>query len=171
MPRKYVRITKSKAMSWAFRQLPFWDRVKAQTVVEASGCHVFTGSKDDCGYGRINKDGKLVRLHREVWKKEHGKIGKKNVICHTCDNPACINPDHLFIGNQEDNIADMDKKGRRISLFGSDHGMAKLTEKMIPAIRQMLKRGDTCQDIAKLFGVTDMTIRHIKKGRTWKHVT
>jgi hypothetical protein len=170
MPRNYQRTTSSKAMSWAFRQLPFWERVAAQTEINASGCHVFTGSKDDCGYGRINKDGKLVRLHRAVWERDHGEIAQGIVVCHTCDNRACINPAHLFVGTQADNIRDMDSKGRRRSLIGSAHGGAKLTEEQIPVIRSLLANGKTCAAIADMYGVSEGMIRHIYHGRAWTHI-
>lgn len=147
----------------------FWHRVYAH--VEQDGeCLIFTGSRDDCGYGRINRDGKLVRLHRAVWERENGPIPAGFVVMHTCDRPACIEPKHLRAGTQVENIADMDGKRRRRSLIGSEHSRAKLTETAIPIIRGMLTRGDTCVAIGKIFGVTDMMIRHIKKGRAWTHV-
>ena len=157
-------------MSWAFRQLPFWERVEAQTIISKNKCHEFTGSKDDCGYGRINKDGKLVRVHRAVYERLHGEIPKGLVILHKCDNPACINPDHLALGTQGDNIKDMFDKGRNKCNVGSEHGMAKLTEKDIPVIRQRLNNNETCVAIAKDYGVSDNMIRHIKMGRSWRHV-
>ena len=114
MPRKgsAIRKTDSKSMSWKFRKLPFWERVEAQTA-EQDGCHIFKGCKDDCGYGRIFNGTKLVRLHRAMWEKHNGLIPQKMVVMHVCDTPACINPAHLQIGTQTENIADMDRKGRR----------------------------------------------------------
>ena len=171
MPRKYVRKTDRPAMSWAFRQLPFWERVDAQTIVNENGCHIFTGSKDECGYGRIRgDDGKLVRVHRAEWERAHGKLGRGKGVYHTCDDPACRNIAHLFSGEQADNISDMDKKGRRVSLTGSKQPMAKLKEDQIPAIRSLLACGKTCAWIAQNYGVSEGLIRHIKKGRIWKHV-
>lgn len=150
--------------------ITFWDRVYSLT--ERNGeCLLFTGSKDDCGYGRINQNGKLVRLHRAVWERDHWPLGDGWVVMHTCDNPACIEPTHLRVGTQRDNIADMDAKKRRRSLVGSQHGRAKLTESDIPRIRLLLARGDTCASIGAIFGVTEMMIRHIKKGRAWTHVS
>lgn len=171
MPRTYVRVTTNQAMSWEFRQLPFWDRVDAQTVKDGSGCHVFTGHKDECGYGRIRGEhGKLVRVHRAVYEREHGFIPRGAVVLHTCDNPACINPAHLMAGTQADNIADMDIKGRRRANKGSAHGHAKLSESDIPEIRARLRRGEACAAIGASYGVSEMTISFIKRGRTWRHV-
>ncbi len=149
--------------------ITFWDRVYSQVSKDGS-CAIFIGCLDQCGYGRIFRDGKLVRLHRAVWERDHGSIPRGCVVMHTCDRPACIEPSHLRIGTQRENIADMDKKGRRRSLIGSEQGGAKLTESDIPRIRAMLKRGDTCVAIGRIFGVTDMMIRHIKKRRAWLHV-
>lgn len=147
----------------------FWDRVYSHT--ERSGeCLLFTGCKDECGYGRINRDGKLVRLHRAVWERDNGPIKNGCVVMHACDRPSCIEPAHLRLGTQRENIADMDAKRRRVSLVGSMHSRAKLKESDIPRIRAMLERGDTRISIAGLFGVTEAMIRHIKKGRAWTHV-
>ena len=147
----------------------FWDRVYNH-VRKDRDCTLFIGSRDSCGYGRINREGKLVRLHRAVWERDHGAIPRGHVVMHTCDRPACIEPAHLRIGTQRQNIADMDKKGRRRALVGSEQSRAKLTESDIPRIRAMLAEGYTCVAIGKIFGVTDMMIRHIKKGRAWTHV-
>jgi hypothetical protein len=171
MPRNYQRKTNDVTMSWAFRQLPFWERVKAQTIINENGCHIFTGSKDDCGYGRISKDGKLTRVHRAVYEKVHGKIANKMVIMHSCDNPACINIHHLSADYQSENIKDMYSKGRGINLAGSKHGMSKIKEADVIEIKKRLSDGDTCVSISKDYGVSEGTIRNIKKGRNWKHVT
>ena len=171
MPRNYQRKTERAAMSWAFRQLPFWERVEAQTVINEKGCHVFTGSKDECGYGRIHQGKKLVRLHRAMYEKVHGYIPQGMVIMHSCDNPACINPEHLSADYQSENVKDMYSKGREFRPSGSKHGMAKIQEADVVKIKQRLSDGDTCVSIAKDYGVSEGTIRNIKKGRNWKHVT
>jgi hypothetical protein len=171
MSKPYARVSASPALSWAFRQLPFWDRVNAQIQVNEHGCHVFTGSKDECGYGRIrHPSGKLVRLHRAVWEREHGVIEAGKVICHACDNPACINLSHLFIGSQADNIRDMESKGRRRTLVGTQRSTAKLKEEQIPVIRGFLAQGRTCEELGRMYQVSAELIRHIKKGRIWRHV-
>ena len=171
MPRNYERKTDNLAMSWAFRQLPFWNRVEAQTIQNENGCHVFTGSKDKFGYGRIHKDKKLVRLHRAMYERVHGFIPKGMVILHSCDNPACINPHHLSADYQSENVKDMYSKGRGNNLAGSKHGMAKLNEADVVNIKKRLSNGDTCVSISKDYGVSEGSIRNIKKGRNWTHIT
>lgn len=176
MPRKYVRVTTSITMSRAFRALPFWERVDAQIEIRGE-CHIFTGSKDECGYGRLadSRYGpskkKLIRLHRAMWEKTHGFIPLDREVCHRCDTPACINPNHLFLGTHGENIADMDRKGRRRTLYGSERSTAKLCEADIPAIRARLANGEGCASISRSYDVSEGLIRHIKNGRNWRHVS
>jgi hypothetical protein len=169
--RNYKRVTASTALSWEFRQLPFWERVARQTEIREDGCHIFTGTVDDCGYGRIHNDeGKPVRLHRAIWELNNRKLLPKECVCHRCDVPACINPTHLFVGSQVVNIADMDAKGRRVANKGSHHGRAKLTEGDVIEIRRLVG-AYTDLAIARSYGVSEATIRFIRWRRTWKHVT
>ena len=148
----------------------FWDRVNAYVVKHENGCHLFNGHLDECGYGRISKDGKLVRVHREIWKLHNPNQEITGVIMHSCDTPNCINPEHLSHGTQADNIADMVEKGRRVTVKGSAQKDAKLTELDIPKIRQRLKYGATYANIARDYFVSETTIRFIDIGKTWKHV-
>ena len=157
-------------MGRPFKNVTFWDRVNSQIKEDEFGCLEFTGCKDDCGYGRINRDGKLVRLHRAVWERDHGPIPAGMVVMHSCDNPCCLEPEHLFLGTQAENIADMDRKGRRKTPIGSQHSSAKLNESLIPKIRKRLVSGETCAAIGRDYKVTEETIRAIKKGRIWTHV-
>ena len=156
-------------MARPFKGTTFWDRVYSK-IEQIGECVVFTGCKDNCGYGRIRRDSGLVRLHRAVWERDNGNIPLGHIIMHSCDNPACINPEHLILGTQRLNIFDMDKKGRRRTLIGSEQPMAKLTETDIPMIIMRLQNGNTCVSIAKHYGVSEGLIRHIKKGRAWTHV-
>lgn len=154
--------------SWSVKN--FWWRVEQQTRETERGCLEFTGCKDGCGYGRINNGhGKLVRIHRAVWERDHGEIQAGMVVMHICDNRACIRPSHLLLGTQAQNVADMDLKRRRRSLRGSAHPNSKLSETDIPVIQQKLNEGMTCAAIARQYGVSEGMIRHIKKRRMWAH--
>lgn len=144
----------------------FWDRVWSQISFN-DGCLHFNGHKDECGYGRINRNGKLVRLHRAVWEHHNGTIPDKMVICHKCDNPGCINIEHLFVGTQADNVKDMWSKGRANILSGERNGGSKLKAKDIPLIRDRLANGETGYSIARSYGVTGECILHIKNGNSW----
>jgi hypothetical protein len=149
--------------------ITFWDRVYSQ-VLQRGECIEFTGCKDDCGYGRINKDGKLVRVHRAVYERDHGAIPLGLVIRHKCDNPACINPLHLEAGTQAENIADMDRRGRRVTIRGGERTTRMLSVSDVREIRSLLGAGFSCTKVAARFGVTDAMIGHIKHGRAWRHV-
>lgn len=148
----------------------FWDRVKQHVTYSENGCHIFNGHLDECGYGRISKDGKLVRIHREMWKLHNPNQEITGVIMHSCDTTNCVNPEHLSHGTQADNIADMVAKGRRVTVKGSAQKDAKLTEEDIPVIRQMLDDGESGYSISKKYKVSEQAIRFIKQGKTWKHV-
>ena len=149
----------------------FWDRVSQYVQISSTGCNLFNGHLDECGYGRITKDGKLVRVHREMWKQHNPNEEISGVIMHTCDTPNCVNPAHLVHGTQAENIADMVAKGRRVTVKGSAQKDAKLTESDIPVIRQRLEYGATYARIARDYAVSETTIRFIDIGRTWKHVS
>lgn len=105
----------------------------------------------------------------------HGPIPIGMQVLHRCDNRKCVNPAHLFIGTNADNVRDRVAKGRSLKrmpdhMRGETHPFAKIKEKQIPKIRAMLKAGEPCASIAERFGVTEMAISNIKHGKTWKHV-
>jgi hypothetical protein len=157
-------------MARPFKGTTFWDRVNMHVVIDEKGCHLFNGHLDECGYGRISRDGKLVRVHREVWKLHHPDQEITGVIMHSCDTPNCVNPEHLSHGTQADNIADMVAKGRRVTVKGSAQKDSKLTEADIPVIRNMLATGVTGYRISKIYKVSEQVIRNIKQGKNWTHV-
>lgn len=157
-------------MARVHKKTDFWERVYSRTILTENGCIEFIGHQDEYGYGRIPKNGKLVRIHREVWKKYNPGKEITGVIMHSCDNPSCICIDHLSHGTQADNVADMVTKGRRVTVKGSKQHDAKLHEFDIPSIRIKLSNGISCEKIAKEYNVSSSAIRNIKKNRTWTHV-
>ncbi len=106
---------------------------------------------------------------------EHGEIpidpstGKSVHVLHRCDNPGCVNPDHLFLGSHADNMADMKSKGRLVNFRGKQHGMAKLTEAVVVRIRERVASGEAQNAIATEFRMTPTAISSIVRGRTWAH--
>lgn len=157
----------------------FWKYVnKTET------CWNWTGSKTR-GYGHYSLSGKQYRTHRLMWEVVNGAIPDGMVICHKCDNPSCVNPDHLFIGTQADNIADCIAKGRSSKYMhkgvgagepkppyaiGEHKPNAKLTENDVREIKRLWSNGLKMPIIAKQFGVNRSAVRQIIKGITWKHV-
>ena len=156
----------------------FWDRVYSH-VDKRGDCLIFAGCKDGCGYGRINRDGGLVRIHREVWKRDNGEIPEGMEICHKCDTPACIESSHLFAASHADNIRDMWGKGRGHKHYGnthtkgksvnagSRHGLSKLTERAVIEIRAS---SENYKLLAERYGVKPNHINRVRSGRAWKHV-
>jgi hypothetical protein len=152
---------------------PVLDRLAEQShTVLATGCKIWTGMlKSSFGHGNISIAGKLVPVHRAAWEAERGPIPDGLDCLHNCpggDNPACWNVDHLWLGTQGDNNADRDRKGRQIAPKGEQHGMARLTERDIIAIRADDRLNYL---IAADYGVTGTTIGRIKRRTAWAHVT
>jgi len=148
----------------------FWDRAN-NIKIDENGCHNFLGHLNDDGYARINKDGKLVFVHREIWIKHNGEIPDKMCVCHKCDNPKCLNIGHFFLGTHAENMADRKIKGRCSDNRGAKNPSAKLSESQVIDIKNRIAAGkETCYAIAREYGVKGETILHIKNGHTWRHI-
>jgi len=145
---------------------PVWDRISSRTEVRENGCHIYTGGKDDCGYGRIGVNNRYERVHRLSWEKHFGQIPDGMCVCHRCDTPACYNLDHLFLGTHAENMADRARKGR-YDLRGTKNPSAKLTADQVERIRAAIAAGKVLKRVAEEYGVTDGMIGHIKAGRAW----
>jgi len=137
-------------------------------VEKTEYCWNWIGDIGVGGYGRIWHNGKTVKAHRLSYIKFKGKIPKGILVCHKCDNPKCVNPDHLFLGTEKDNTDDRDNKDRQAR--GSCHGMSKFTDKDIIEIKTLLLKNITISEIAKIYAVDWGTIKNIKSGKTWKHI-
>lgn len=88
------------------------ERFMSRVAVDPDGCWLWTGLADQHGYGRIHFEGRVTRAHRVSWMIHEGPIPEGQKVLHRCDTPACVRPDHLFLGTQADNMADMNAKGR-----------------------------------------------------------
>jgi hypothetical protein len=137
-------------------------------IDNATGCWNWTDYKDRGGYGEMKFNGTGWKAHR-VSVLLDGRDPEGQCVLHACDNPKCVNPNHLRLGTQKENIDDMVKRDRQTK--GSNVHCAKLTEADIPVIRDLLSQGVSQKDIAKQFGVSATTIAHIKLGKRWAHVT
>jgi hypothetical protein len=147
----------------------FWDKV---SIPPEGGCWTWIAAKRDDGYGviGIGRD-KLVRAHRLSWEFANGPIPAGMFVCHKCDNPSCVNPDHLFLGTPLDNTRDMDNKGRRVNaqVRGEKQGLAKLTRNSVIRIR-IASGALPVRKIAEAVGVSHKSVLNVIHGKTWKHV-
>lgn len=137
---------------------------------DESGCWIWTASVAGKGYGQIKLPGqrKQIYAHRLSYMIHKGDDPGKSFVCHTCDNPRCVNPEHLFIGTSQDNHDDMKTKGRHT--YGEKSATVKLTEKQVEQIMEMLKANVPQTRIAKAFNVHQTTISKINKKERWQHL-
>lgn len=133
-------------------------------------CIEFKGGKDSYGYGHMSLNGKLMTASRVSYRLFHGNIPTNMVVMHTCDNPGCINPAHLKLGKQVDNIRDMINKKRQRGAIGERNSKAKLNSGQVLHIRDLYEQGYTCPYLAEAFKVSTDSIRNIIKKRTWSHL-
>ncbi len=139
----------------------------------SSGCILWTGANNRHGYGKIwNEKSILTAAHRVSYELFVGSIPDGLWVLHSCDNPPCINPVHLFLGTHADNMKDMVKKGRSAkgTVKGEQCGRAKLTESQVREIRVRHANGDGKKAIAADYGIGRLNVSMIVRGKTWKHV-
>lgn len=142
-------------------------------VFKTETCWLWRGTVKAHGYGVIRIDNTYWRAHRLSWTLFNGAIPDGKAVCHRCDNPRCVNPEHLFLGTQADNMRDMQSKGRKASANvnpakGEAHGRAKLTAAQVSDIRHANEHGATQSQLAAIYGVTQSTISAIIRGVNWK---
>lgn len=133
-----------------------------------NGCWQWTANISTNGYGQISRNKTTCRAHRIAYNLYIGEIPEGMVVCHKCDNKLCVNPDHLFIGTQEDNIRDCLNKDR--NAYGSRNAKAKLKEDDIFSIKVRYKNGVTMQEIGNIFGVSKNTISQVINNKTWAKI-
>lgn len=147
----------------------FWSKV----IETPSGCWEWQGALEKKGYGHVRRravHSSPLRAHRYAYYLKHGKF-PENLCCHTCDNPPCVNPDHLYDGTSLENSRDRVNRGRvkMPPSQGSLNGNSKLTEQDVQSIKKSLSI-ESNVNIAKRFNVTHQLISAIRVGRIWSHV-
>lgn len=154
--------------AWEWRGLDLSERFERQFVPEpTSGCWLWTGALNTQGYGMIGVGKKQPLAHRVSWQLFKGQIPDRLCVLHRCDNPVCVNPEHLFLGTKKDNAVDMFVKGRAPDRRGSKHHNSKLTDADIVRIRTSKLSG---AEMARELGVRSATVSGIRLGKSWKHV-
>lgn len=142
-------------------------------------CWLWCGSTTQAGYGQLWSSaikGK-VYAHRLSYELHYGEIPAGMLVCHSCDVPGCVNPAHLFVGTQSENMADAWQKGRNqwqkdrsFQPRGDAHHNAKLTEGKVVEIRSRLEKGEGPTRLAIEYGVSRRTIQHVARRKIWKEV-
>jgi HNH endonuclease len=134
-----------------------------------SGCHIWMGAIAKAGYGYFWINNKLRGAHRVAWEFAYGAISPKMHVCHHCDNRACVNPTHLFLGTNADNVADRITKGRARGNWrkGEVHPKAKLTLQDVLTIRSSENSHAT---LGRKYGGGKSTICYIRARKTWRHL-
>lgn len=162
MPKHMRRVTRR----------PSEDEIKRfnRHVFKTAKCWLWSAGVSSKGYGHFFVEGKQMPAHRVAWAIEHGADAGDLMVCHKCDIPSCVRPDHLFLGTNADNIRDMWAKGRRKEPIGEASLNAKLTENEVREIRALRPQGVTAGDIAKRFGICYSHVYDIWNRVAWGNV-
>lgn len=152
--------------AWATRERDTRKRFE-KWFAKGDGCWEWTGATNDHrgGYGVFNVGGKMIGAHVFALELDGRPVARGQYACHTCDNPRCVNPSHLYVGTPADNVSDMLARGR--ARVGSRHYAARLTEDDVIYIRSS---SEPSTRIAERFGVTPNAINACRARKTWKHV-
>lgn len=147
----------------------FWQYVN---LGNPSDCWEWQGCISTTGYGKFRLNGRHMLAHRVSWELHNGPIPAGMHICHSCDNPACVNPHHLWLGTPADNMHDRDEKGRHIAPHtrGEAHGRAKITEAQVMMMRKLWKQGVSQSEIGRRFGISSHQAHMIVRHKHWRHV-
>lgn len=153
----------------------FMSKVK---VDDSTGCWEWQACKNKDGYGNFGLNKKVKKAHRVSYEIFVQPIAEGMCVCHTCDNPSCVNPCHLFQGTNEENTADKLNKNRMPS--GTKFKSAKLDDKSVKAIKQFLSRRKlskagkmehgACRFLSRWFGVSHQIMADIHRGKRWPHI-
>lgn len=150
------------------RKTPVIERVMRRIEVDSeTGCWLWLGATGDYGHGVIgagSRDEGLKKAHRVTWEHFRGPIPEDRQVNHTCDVPRCVNPNHLYLGKQADNIRDMVERGRE------SRPSARLGANEVRAIRSLRAHGVSVAALSEAFGVGAQQVYRIASGKQWKNV-
>lgn len=158
----------------------FWPKI---LIGKPTACWLWQAGRDKNGYGKFAASGHQMRAPRVAWILAHGNIPQGMFVCHTCDNPGCCNPRHLYLDTPGGNTRDAAQKGllttgdkhhcrRNPELYvrGERNSNSKLTDADVRVIRARVRSGETKSAVARSYGVNVRTIRFIMNRTTWAHV-
>ena len=171
-PKHYMRLkTHGDPTIKSVKELSPKERIIMNSAIDTNtDCWIFIGNRVKNGYGQICINGKIGIAHRHSYVAFKGDIPGGLLVCHKCDNPSCVNPEHLFIGTHQDNSDDKIKKGRHNAAKGEKHYKSKLSATDVINIRSMAKDGLTENEIAKKFNIGRGAVSSIKRRQCWKHI-
>ena len=135
-----------------------------RTIKKSGDCWLWQGSKTKDGYGVLTIGRKQYRAHRISYSEFTGDIPENIMVCHECDIPLCINPEHLFLGTAKENTQDMIKKGRKVIVSGFGHPHRRLSNDDYIEIKKMRKAGSLLKEIASIYKIAFQTVSNICNG-------
>jgi len=145
----------------------FWSKVNI--ALDSDSCWNWKASINRHGYGQFTQKSKVVKAHRVAWILTYGKIPDGLHVLHTCDNRACCNPKHLFLGTNKDNVDDREQKGRNKIMRGESNGNSKLTISQVEYIRARYAAGGISQQkLAEETGIDQTQVSNIIRRKVWK---
>jgi hypothetical protein len=141
-------------------------RFRGRFSINKEGCFIFGSNCDQDGYAHLSYQNKSTPAHRLSWILINGNIPTGMCVCHSCDNPRCINPTHLFIGSAQENTADRNKKSRQA--MGQKQAFCKLTPENVMLMREEhFQKNQPIRKIASKYGVCFATAREAINSITW----
>lgn len=162
----------SSMRSRFLRDLSSPDAVKGHCTISERGCWIWNHAKNQFGYAIFTLQNRIICVgHRYVWQLCNGPIPYGLIICHHCDTPSCVNPDHLCLGTQKDNIRDMIQKGRMgWRPKGEQQHSSIFTKTQIREMRRMHSKGLKIVEIWPKFGGSYQSVRRAIRGISWAHI-
>lgn len=144
----------------------FWEKVDRSGG--DNSCWLWTSALDTKGYGVIQIHGKTIKATRVAYQLTTGPIPPGLLMCHTCDNPPCVNPRHLYAGSYSENGIDASQRGRLVIMRGEDHIRAKLTNSEAEEVRRLYRKGGFSQrEIGERYGLAQTTVSRIVRGKRY----
>jgi hypothetical protein len=149
----------------------FFDKVRINNIIYPY-CWEWIGGKYHNGYGQFFDGKNKITAHRFSYKEYKGPIKKGLNVCHTCDNRWCVNPDHLFLGTQKENLQDMYSKNRQNppDTRGTNNGRSIITSSDVVKMRNLYQNNISVAEIARKFSVSETQTSRIVKRQSWKHI-